>query len=503
MGKVYLVGAGPGDPDLLTVRAARLLATADCVVYDRLIPPLAYLPMRPDVRRIDVGKEPTRHRRSQADINAILVAEARAGHTVVRLKGGDCFVFGRGGEEALELAAAGIPFEVVPGVTSAIAVPAYAGIPVTHRHVSTEFAVVTGHEDPDKEEATVDWAHLARGVGTVVFLMGVKNLQRIVDLLVAHGRPPETPAAIIHRGCSSAQRVLVAPLAELPHHPDVATFVPPSITVVGEVVALRSRIGPWFERLPLFGRRFLCTRPLEYGGRDEATALVRLGADAVCCPLVTVVERPEPAGLPAAVDGLATGAYGWVVFTSANGVRFFFDRLHELGRDARCLGSSRLAAIGSATAAALAARGLRADLVPSAFTAEGLLEDLPSDLRGTGVLVPRSAQARPTLVDGLTARGARVDELSIYDTVAATALTDDGRQALVDGTLTAVPLYSPSAAQAFADLTTDVPRRPPCVTVGPITGRRARELGLDVAAEAEDHDRAGVERTLLRLYGGP
>ncbi len=500
VGTVYLVGAGPGDPDLLTQRAVNLLSSVDSIVHDRLIPPLALLTIRPDARLIDVGKSPTKHRRSQDEINQILVKEAKAGRSVVRLKGGDCFVFGRGGEEAIVLAEAGIPFEVVPGVTSSIAVPAYAAIPVTHRGISTEFAVVTGHEDPAKPESTIDWEHLAKGVGTCVFLMGVKNLQKIVNKLLEFGRAPETPAAIIYRGCSSAQKVLEAPLAELPKHPEIGTFKPPSITVIGNVVALRKKLGPWFEKLPLHGLRFLCTRPIEQGGRELAMALVRLGAEPILSPLIEVTPRENVKGLVSSFCKLSAREYSWTIFTSANGVHFFFDELDSNCLDSRAFGGCRLATIGPATADALDEYGLRSDLIPRKFTAEGLLAALPMDLTDQRVLLPRAAQARPTLVEGLNERGATVDEVHLYDTTPAQKLSPEAEEAINNKLLDAILLFSPSAADAYHELTKERDERPPAVAIGPITGARARELGIDVIGEAKAHTAKGLLDALCEVF---
>ena len=498
-GKVYLVGAGPGDPSLLTQRAADLLANADSIVHDRLIPPLELLELRPDARLIDVGKTPTKHRRSQDQINQILVEEAKAGNMVVRLKGGDSFVFGRGSEEAIVLKAAGVPFEVVPGVTSAIAVPAYAAIPVTHRGVSTEFAVVTGHEDPNKAESNIDWAHLAKGVGTCVFLMGVKNLKKIVARLIEHGRSPDTPAAIIYRGCSWAQKVLEAPLQDLPHHPEIGTFKPPSITVVGNVVALRKQLGAWYEELPLHGRRFLATRPIEHGGRDLALSLLRLGANPVLSPLIEVTPRDNPSGLPGALCNLSARQYNWTIFTSANGVHFFFDKLAENSLDSRAFGGCHLATIGPATALALDEYGLTADLVPDKYTAEGLLAALPKDLTEQRVLLPRAAQARPTLLEGLCGRGAAVDEIQLYDTEPASELSPSAAEMIAAKELDAALLFSPSAAEALFELTKKM-EKPPVVAIGPITGKRANELGFELLAEADEHTVVGLLNKLCELY---
>jgi uroporphyrinogen III methyltransferase/synthase len=359
---VALVGAGPGDPGLLTLRGAELLRAADVVVHDRLAARALLDLAPPTAERISVGKAPGRVEMTQDEINALLVERGRAGQAVVRLKGGDPFVFGRGGEEAEALAAAGVPFDVVPGITSAIAAPAYAGIPVTHRGTSTHFTVVTGHEDPAKGRTDVDWEALARAGGTLVVLMGVGNLAGIVERLLAGGLALDTPVAAVRNGTRADQRSTRATLGTVAK----LDLRAPSAIVVGGVAALD--LG-WFERRPLFGRRVVVTRAREQAS-ELRTRLEALGAEVVELPAIAI----EP--LPVAVPDL--GAYSWLVLTSANGVAVLFDALATNGRDARALGGLRVAAIGPGTAAALAARGIRADLVPERFVAESLLAAFPA-----------------------------------------------------------------------------------------------------------------------------
>ena len=547
--QVYLLGAGPGDPDLLTVRAAKLLKEADVIIHDRLIPPLNLLQINPLAKLIDVGKEAKTHRRSQGEINEIILQEAKSHKKIVRLKGGDSFVFGRGGEEAELLFKAGIDYEVVPGISSAIAVPAYAGIPVTHRGVATEFAVVTGHEDPKKKSSSIDWKHLARGVGTCVFLMGVKNLKKIVSKLIENGRDPATPAAIIHRGCSGAQRVLEAPLEDLPDAKGIQEFVAPSITIVGEVVKLREKLGAWFERLPLFGRCFVSTRPLERGGRKLALSLMRLGARVINSPLISIEKRDPVEGMDEALGRLGSRGFSWIIFTSANGVEIFFQELYSRGLDVRVFGKSKIATIGPATAKALKQYGLVSDLTPKSYTAEGLLELLPSSFNVAGevaggaagevvgsaagevaggigeelgkeektrgprvgrceagkqearasILLPRAEGARPKLVEELKARGADVVELKTYRSRAAQHLSQDFEREA--DSVDALILFSPSAAEAYARLTEENPKaRLGVIAIGPITGGRARELGLEVLAQAKEHSLDGVLEILMDYY---
>ncbi len=366
-GFVSLIGAGPGDPDLLTLRGAEALASADVVVYDYLANPALLVHAPPGAERIYVGKKAGSHTLSQDEISALLVKFALAGQRVARLKGGDPFVFGRGGEEALALVEAGVSFEVVPGVTSAVAAPAYAGIPVTHRGLASSFAVITGHEDPTKEESAVDWPRLATGVDTLVFLMGVGNLPRIVEQLLAHGRPADTPVALVRWGTMPDQQTVSGTLVDITEKVKAAGLRPPAVTVVGPVAELREHLC-WFEKRPLFGQRVLVTRT-----RQQASALSAqlraLGAEAIELPTIRIAPPEDWAPLDATIATLAV--FDWIVFTSVNGVGHFWARLEAAGLDARALHGVRLAAIGPATAAELEARGLRADYVPDEVRGRG------------------------------------------------------------------------------------------------------------------------------------
>ncbi|MHB8377227.1 MAG: uroporphyrinogen-III C-methyltransferase, partial [Dehalococcoidia bacterium] len=412
-GFVSLVGAGPGDPELITVGGAARLAEADVIVYDRLANPRLLALARPGAELIDVGKTPERHTLSQDEINALLVEQARAGRRVVRLKGGDPFVFGRGGEEAEALVAAGLPFEVVPGVTSAVAAPAYAGIPVTHRALASSFAIVTGHEDPAKGDTSIDWAKLATGIDTLVFLMGTARLGEIARRLIDNGRAPTTPAAVIEWGTLSRQRTVTGTLATIDAAVREAGIAPPAVTVVGEVVRLRDGLR-WFDTRPLFGKRVLVTRTRQQAS-DLSRALAAMGAEPVELPTIEIVPNTDAAQLAAALDALKTAAYGWCVFTSANAAGIFLAHLRDAGLDARAFGRTRIAAIGPGTAEALARAGLRADLLPDRFVAEGLLDAFRARvMRGQRVLLPRAAGARDALVGGLAAMGAHVEELTLY-----------------------------------------------------------------------------------------
>jgi len=484
---VYLVGAGPGDPGLLTMRGAELLGRADVVVYDRLAS-AALLELAPvGAELITAGKAPGQVDLTQEQINAVLVDKGATGATVVRLKGGDPFVFGRGGEEAEALAAAGILFEVVPGITSSIGAPAYAGIPVTHRGVSTHFTVVTGHEDPAKDRTDVDWEALARTGGTLVVLMGAGRVGEIARRLIAGGRAPTTPVAAVRNGTRPNQHTVRTTLGTLAD----AGIRAPSAIVIGEVAGLD--LG-WFESRPLFGRSVVVTR-----AREQASALrarlEELGAD--------VLELPSIALEPLDVTvGDLTG-YEWLVFTSPNGVGAFFTRgLHPSGRDARALAGLRVAAIGPGTARALASHGITVDLVPERFVAESLLEAFPEPTApGARVLLARAEQARDVLPEGLTARGFAVDVLPVYRTVSAApdpASVERVRRGEVD----ALTFTSSSTVTNLLDLLGGVPQpQPLVVSIGPVTSATAKERGLRVDAEADEHTIDGLVATLLTCFG--
>jgi len=476
---VYLVGAGPGDPGLLTVRGAELLARADLVVHDRLAS-RALLDLAPaSAERISVGKAPGRVEMNQDDINALLVDRGRDGAVVVRLKGGDPFVFGRGGEEAEALAAAGVTFEVVPGITSAIAAAAYAGIPVTHRGVSTHVTIVTGHEDPAKGRTDVDWEALARAGGTLVILMGAARIEEIAARLVDGGLPSDTPVAAVRNGTRPEQRSARATLGTVGEI-DVQA---PSAIVVGAVADLD--LG-WFEARPLFGRRVVVTRAREQS--SELTAeLTALGAE--------VIELPSIAIEPISFDPPKLDGFAWLVFTSANGVIRFFD---DAVSDARALAGIRIAAIGPGTAHALARRGVVADVVPDRFVAEALVEAMPHpDTPGARVLIPRAEQARDVLPEGLEAQGYAVTVLPVYRTV--TAAPDPEAVARVRaGDVDAITFTSSSTVTNFCDLVGRLPEpQPIVVSIGPITSDTARAAGLRVDAEATESTIPGLVATLL------
>lgn len=484
-GIVYLVGAGPGDPGLMTRRSLELIASADVILYDRLIPAGALEGARPDAELRYVGKEPGSPALPQEEIDALLVELGRAGRRVVRLKGGDPFVFGRGGEEAEALAAAGVPFEVVPGVTAGVAAPAYAGIPVTHRDLASAVAFVTGHEDPAKENSALDWHALARFPGTLVLYMGVKKLPLIAERLIGAGRDAEQPAAVVASGSLPGQRVVGGTLADIADRAAEAQLRPPAITLIGPVAALRHMLA-WLERRPLHGQLVAVTR-----ARAQASGLAArlrgLGA--------AVLETPAIRIEPRDVDLPPLGAYSLVCLTSPNGVRLLFEALERSGLDARALAGATVAAIGPGTAAELRAHGVTPDVVPERFVAEGLLEalrDLP--LEGRRVLLARAAGARDALPEGLRSRGAEVDVVALYDTVP---------EPLEDGALdgaTYVTFTSSSTVRFFLEGGGRVGEAR-VASIGPVTSATLREHGIEPQVEAERHDIEGLVRAIVEDVG--
>src|SRR5437763_562082 len=419
-GTVYLVGAGPGDPGLITRRAAELIASADVILHDRLIPAGILDEARPDAELRYVGKEPGRPAVPQEQIEEQLIDLARGGRSVVRLSGGDPFVFGRGGEEAQVLAAVGIPFEVVPGVTAGVAAPAYAGIPVTHRDEASAVAFVTGHEDPGKDGSAIDWRALAAFPGTLVLYMGVKRLGLIAERLAEAGRPAHQPVAVVERGTLPSQRTVSGSLRDIAARVTDAGIEPPAVTVIGQDARLHDALA-WVEQRPLFGKQVVVTR-----ARAQASGLAdrlrTLGASVVEAPAIQIVPRPA-----AEVDPVVEriGEFALVCLTSPNGAALLFESLDRLGLDARSLAGATVAAIGPGTAAELRRRGVAPDVVPERSVAEALVEALAAvDVEGKPVLIARAAEARDVLPQALTERGAQVELLPLYDTVAEPLATE-------------------------------------------------------------------------------
>lgn len=498
-GVVYLVGAGPGDPGLMTVRATQLIATADAILYDRLIPPTALDGARDDALLEFAGKGPRGDSKLQPEIEQRMVELAREGKSVVRLKGGDPLVFGRGAEEAATLAAAGIEFELVPGVTAGVAAAAYAGVPVTHREHAAAVAFVTGQENPEKSETSIDWAALAAFPGTLVFYMGVGNLPRIAERLTAHGRRADEPVAVIQQGTTASQRTVVAPLAEIAARVSDAGIKPPALTVIGDVVVERQRIE-WFERRPLLGRSVVVTRARAQAGTLGAR-LRELGAEVIEAPAIRTIPRDDDAVRKMAERVSFGGAYDLVCFTSANGVDCFFEALKRAGSDARGLAGTQIAAVGKATATALGEHGLNADFVPERATAEGLLELLASqDLAEKQVLCAVASNARPVLTDGLAELGAAVERVAIYDTIAE-PLPASTTEAIAGADF--VTFASGSSVRSLIEALgkAELLHGRQLISIGPITSEALREAGLEPSAEAERYDVDGLIDAVVAAAG--
>ena len=504
--KVYLIGAGPGDPGLLTLHGKAVLKRADVLIYDYLASPSLLDWARPEAERIFVGKRAGLHALPQTEINRLLIARAREGKIVARLKGGDPYLFGRGGEEAQALSEAGIPFEEIPGVSSTIAGPAYAGIPLTHRACASSVTIITGHEDADREISAHDWPSLARSASTLVFVMGMKLLPEISARLIAAGLSPDTPAAVIHWATLPEQRSLAARLDDLPDRAKEAGFINPSIVVVGEVVRLRDQLN-WFEQRPLYGKTVVVTRSREQAG-DLAAGLEELGARVARFPVIAIRPLADTRTVDAAIAALA--AYDWLVFTSANGVSCFWERLTAAGLDSRCLAGRRVAVIGPATAKALERRGIRADIQPEDYKAEGLAAAmLAYGMRGQRVMLARARAARDVLPDELRRAGATVDVLPLYETVPVVEHSANLNQSLQTGRVHCVTFGSSSTVDNFF-----VAVDPKAVRqahaqglrfacIGPITARTLAGYGFDCDIQPEQYTIPALIEAVRRGFSSP
>ncbi|MDX1932748.1 MAG: uroporphyrinogen-III C-methyltransferase [Capsulimonadales bacterium] len=509
-GTVYLVGAGPGDPGLLTLAGRQALTRADVVIYDRLAHPSLLRFAPPDAERLFVGKQSAHHFVRQEDTNALMAERARAGKTVVRLKGGDPFVFGRGGEEGEYLRAQGVPFVVVPGVTSAIAAPAYAGIPVTHRDAASSFAVITGHERAEERESGERaagqaeqrrrWDRIAFAADTLVFLMGVEALPEIVARLIEHGRSPSTPVALVQWGTWTRQRVVTGNLETIVEIGKTAGITAPAVTVIGEVVRYRETLR-WFDVGPLFGKRVLVTR-----AREQASTLAEdlraRGAEPIEFPTIRITPPADDYAALEAVLAVDAPAFDWVVFTSANAVSHVFDWLLRTGRDARTFAGCRIAAVGTATAEALKERGILADFVPSEFVAEAVVAQFPEPVRGRRLLLPRATEGRETLADLWRAQGALPEVVAVYRTERETEGADEIRAMLANGEIDAITFSASSTvrnlATALAGAT--VPEGVCLAAIGPVTAETCRELLREPDCIADTHTMDGLTAALAQWF---
>ncbi len=502
VGKVFLIGAGPGDPGLITVKGLECVRTADVVIYDYLANERLLDHRRPDAEMVYVGKQGGRHTLPQEEINALIVRKAKEGKMVARLKGGDPFIFGRGGEEAEACVEHGIPFEVVPGVTAATAAPTYAGIALTHREHTASVAFVTGHEDPTKPESRLHWDKLATGVGTLVFFMGMKNLQNIAANLMANGRAPETPVAAIQWGTRTDQRVVTGTLRDIVGRVREAKLGPPAIIVVGEVVSLREKLN-WFESKPLFGKRIVVTR-----SRDQASVfaetLIDHGATPIELASIDVVPPQSWAEIDAALDALSS--FHWIIFTSANAVRFFFRRMREREMDIRSLQGIRICAVGPRTAESLAEHSLRADLVPQEFKAEGVLAALGGQqVKGMRFLIPRAKVARELIPDRLREQGAEVTVATAYENVRPDADVVRVKKLFQERKIAAVTFTSSSTVNNFVEMMgrseyKDLMNGAAVACIGPVTAKTAEGFGMRVDIMPKDYTIPALVEAMVDFF---
>jgi len=503
-GTVYLIGAGPGDPGLLTIKAKECIETADVVVYDYLASPFLLNYARSDAQIIYVGKKGGDHTLSQDKINLLLVNKAKQGFDVARLKGGDPFVFGRGAEEAQMLLSHKVPYEVVPGVTSAIAAPAYAGIPITHRDHTSFVSFITGHEDPTKKDTSMQWDVYAKSDATLVFLMGVKNLENIVKNLVKYGKPSDTPIALVRWGTTARQETVTGTLETIVERVKQAKLKSPAIIVIGHVVSLRDELA-WFDKRPLFGKRIVVTRARAQAS-DLVSKLYKLGALCIEIPTIQIVPPEDTAPLKKSIENIKD--YDWLVFTSVNGVKFFFDVLFDMGHDVRVLGHLKFACIGPVTKERLKNYGILSDILPKTYRAESVIDAFSTvEIKDKKVLLPRAKQARTILPEELTKMGAQVNDVVAYET----RLNSDGKKELIslleDNDIDAITFTSSSTVSNFMSLLESknakkLLKNVVTASIGPITSDTARSLDIEPDIEAKDFTIQGLVNSLLAYYEG-
>lgn len=488
---VALIGAGPGDPGLLTMRGHDLLAVAEVVIYDALANPalLQFAPANAEL--VYVGKVASKHALPQAEINSLIASKALEGKRVARLKGGDPYIFGRGGEEAEYLAERGIDFEVVPGISSAIAAPAYAGIPLTHRDLVSSVSIITGHENPEKNESALNWKAMAESGSTLVFVMGVKNLANISRRLIEAGLEPDMPAAIIYRGTTPMQRSLFATIAELPTKAEKACFSNPSVIVVGKVASLHESLD-WFSKKTLLGVRIVVTRAREQIS-GMAETFRQLGAEVLECPTIVIRPLDDYGTVDEAIAHLED--YDWLIFTSVNGVKYFWQRLHAAGKDSRAPGKAKIAAIGPATSDALVERGIMPDLVPDSYVAESVVAALVKregqNLSGLRILLPRAAIARMALPEELARHGAIVDVAPLYQTQPDISSAEKLRELAREGNIDCVCFGSSSTVRNFLDFVPPelIMQHPEIIlaAIGPVTAATLAGYGLKAVIQPEEY----------------
>jgi len=501
-GTVYLIGAGPGDPGLLTIKAKECIEHADVVVYDYLASPFLLNYAGKDAQIIYVGKKGGDHTLTQDKINLLLVEKAQQGLNVARLKGGDPFVFGRGGEEAQMLLSHGVPYEVIPGVTSAIAAPAYAGIPVTHRDHTSFVSFITGHEDPTKKDTSMQWDVYAKSNATLVFLMGVKNLENIVKNLIKHGKPSDTPIALVRWGTTARQQTVTGTLDTIVERVKAANLKSPAVIIIGHVVSLRDELA-WFDKRPLFGKKIVITR-----ARAQASGLVstlsKLGAQCIEIPTIQIIPPEDIGPLKKSIENIHH--YDWLIFTSVNGVNFFFETLFDMGKDVRILGHLKFACIGPVTKERLKDFGIVSDILPETYRAESVIDAFSSiNIKNKKVLLPRAKKARTILPEELIKMGARVDEIAAYETRLNAERKEELISLLENNGIDAITFTSSSTVSNFISLleskdTKKLLKDVAIASIGPVTSDTAKSLDIEPDIEAKDYTIQGLVDSLLTYY---
>jgi len=485
-GIVYLVGAGPGDPGLLTLKGKRCIERADVIIYDHLVNDKLLEFAKNGAEKIYVGKIAGKHSKPQEEINSLLISKAREGKVVARLKGGDPFIFGRGGEEAMELSNNSIPFEVVPGISAATSVPAYAGIPLTHRDFNSSIALITGHEDTLRGGSKIEWKGISNCIENLIFFMGVKNLPNIVKNLIEHGRSPDTPIAVIRWGTTPLQETVAGKLSDIVEQVKEREIKPPAIIVVGGVVALREKLN-WFEKKPLFGKKILITRQ-----KAQAEDFVKLIEEAGAIPVkFPVIETVHPDSWNALDDSIKKlGSYNWIIFTSANGVRFFMERLKFNGKDIRELKGIKICAIGPKTAAFVESLGIKADIMPEEYIAEGVIKEMfKIGIEGEKILLPRASAARDILPREIKKMGAEIDVADAYKTVKPAAEAEEIKELFKKGGVDMITFTSSSTVKNFMSFFNDSEKGliadAVIASIGPITAKTVEEFGFksDIVAD--------------------
>lgn len=499
--KVYLIGAGPGDPGLLTLKGKEILEKADVIVYDYLANDILLGYAKPDVELIYVGKKASEHTLPQESINKLIIDKAKEGKLVARLKGGDPYMFGRGGEEAEELLLAGVSFEEIPGISSTIAGPAYAGIPLTHRSFASSVTMITGHENPEKPGSVHNWKALAQSASTLVFVMGMKNLHDISKNLIEAGLSPNTPAAVIFWGTTSKHKSLVSTLKDLPYEVKVQGFTNPSVIVVGNVVTLHDKLN-WFEKKPLLGKSIVVTRAREQAS-SLASLLSEFGAEVIQFPTIDIQPVTNTLEIDSSIDKVRD--YDWMIFTSVNGVRFFWERLIAKNKDSRALFGIRIAAIGPATAEAVIEKGIQPDFVPEAYISESIAEGMITlGMKGKRILLPRAREAREVLPEELRNAGATVDIVHVYETTPAVMLRDEVLQRIENGALDCITFGSSSTVDNFfSQVSTEVFKGSSCpkfATIGPVTSCTLKKYGFDYDIQPKKYTIPALVDAIVATY---